>query len=88
MPRLGQITPKGETMNLTSENTTAANGMQVQSTVRLFIERIGVEKLPFRVQASVNHVGLYTSHHATEAEAKETRKRMHAAYMEVHSTPA
>ena len=71
-------------MILSSENTTADNGMPVQSTVRLFIERVGVEERPFRVDVSVNHVCLFTSHHASEAEAKGMRERMHAAYMEVH----
>lgn len=71
-------------MILTSENSTTDNGMQIQSTVTLSIEAIGVENRPFRVDARVDGARMYTSHHPTEAEAKNTRERMHAAYLEAH----
>ena len=72
-------------MQFVSENSTAVNGARVQSGVVLDVEGIGVVAKPFRVDVSVNSVTLYTSHHATKAEADEQRNRMHAAYLEVHT---
>jgi hypothetical protein len=75
-------------MNLVSENSTADDGTRVQSVVNLSIEDIGVAKLPFCVRVSVDYARMFVSHHATEAEAKKERERMHAAYLEVHASPA
>lgn len=74
-------------MILSVENSTAANGVQVNSDVDLCFEDVGVVDLPFRVTVRVGGCRLFTSHESTQAEAKETRARMHAAYLEVHSDP-
>lgn len=71
-------------MILVSENTTARDGANVQSTVRLDIEAIGVRERPFFVQVSVNHAPQYHSFTHTEEEAKVRRDRMHAAYVDCH----
>lgn len=72
-------------MILVSENSTADNGMQVQSTVDLRIEDVGKVQRPFFVKVSVDHSPMFHAYCFTEAEAKITRARMHAAYLEVHS---
>ena len=72
-------------MILVSENSTADNGTPVQSTVHLRIEDIGVIERPFFVKVDVGHATLFHSYEKTEAKAKATRERMHAAYLEVHS---
>ncbi len=72
-------------MNLVASHNVAGNGTEVQSSVRLYIEEVGVQRLPFRVQVYVGHSLMFTGHYATEAEAKDDREKMHAAYLEVHS---
>lgn len=71
-------------MILASENSTADNGMLIQSTVALRIEDVGVTERPFYVRVDVDHAQVFHAYKATEAEAMACRKRMHAAYMDAH----
>jgi hypothetical protein len=73
-------------MILVSENSTADNGMKVQSTVHLSLEDLGKVARPFFVQASVDNSPLFHAYCFTEAEAKLIRERMHASYLEVHAS--
>lgn len=75
-------------MNLVCENSEAANGAIVTSSVTLHIEEIGIDTRPFCVVVRVNGVPLFHAWTTTAADAKTARERMHGAYTEVHSTPA
>ncbi len=72
-------------MIIASENTTADNGMKVQSSAHLNIEEVGKVQRPFFVKVSVDHSPLFSAYCFTEDEAKTVRERMHATYLEVHA---
>jgi len=75
-------------MQFVSENSTADDGAQVQSGVILDVDGIGVVEKPWRVNVSVDRVMLYTSHHATkaQADAARTREHMQAAGITMHDS--
>lgn len=73
-------------MIIVSKNSTAGNGMQVQSRVHLSIDDAGKVQRPFFVNVSVDHSPLFLAYCFTEAEAKLVRERMHGAYLEVHAS--
>jgi hypothetical protein len=72
-------------MILTTENTTAENGTSVHSHVSIDIDEVGIRERPFRMQAGAGGDYLASSFHKTRNDAEKDRKKMHAAYMEVHA---
>jgi len=74
-------------MNVYAANDTAKNGRNINTVVRLlwddaepFADR------PFRCDTRVDGACLATSHHRTAEAAKKEANKMHAAYLDVHSS--
>lgn len=76
-------------MTFQSINDDALSGVRIHSSVELlYDESEPFARLPWRARTMVAGSWMSTSHHATCAEAREHNEKMHAAYMEVHSSPA
>lgn len=71
-------------MTMTVNNTTAKNGMKIQSVVTLLMPdaRIG---LWWRAETFVDCNRMFTGHYATREEAEKHADRMYASYLKVHS---
>lgn len=75
-------------MNFQSINDDAPSGVRIHSSVELlYDETEPFARLPWRARTMVAGSWMSTSHHATCAEARRHNEKMHAAYLEVHSSP-
>lgn len=73
-------------MDVYAANDRAGNGVAVNTTVRLLWEEgEPFADRPFFCSTSVDGCSMAHSHHRTAAAAKDEARKMHAAYLEVHS---